>query len=126
MFHFLAGENVCVTAQNLIEFRSLAARPIEANGLGYSVSAAGRMANEMVEIFSFLPDNPARYRQWRQLINKYEVKGRPVHDARLVAVMLTYHMASLLTLNSAHFRRFGEITVIEPTPHTRKIESDSP
>jgi len=121
----LVGENVCITAQNLIEFQSLATRPVGANGLGYSVSEASRMADEMVDMFSFLPDTPAIYRHWRQLINRYDVKGRQVHDARLVAVMLTYRIANLLTLNGTHFHRFEEITVIEPTPHARKIEFDS-
>ena len=44
----------------------------------------------------------------------YDVGGKQVHDARLVAVMLVHDVTHFLTLNSSDFRRFPEITVIEP------------
>ena len=111
----LRGEDICITSQNLIEFQAVATRPLEVNGLGYSTGEASRAADEMKAMFSFLPDTPAIFNYWRHLVDRHEVIGRQVHDARLVAVMLTYDIAHLLTLNPGHFRRFDEITVVEPT-----------
>ena len=110
----LGGEGVCITAQNLIEFQAVATLPLNVNGLGYSTAEASRKADEIKAMFSFLPDTPAIFNYWRHLVDRHEVVGRQIHDARLVAVMLAYDISHLLTLNPAHFRRFDEITVIEP------------
>jgi predicted nucleic acid-binding protein len=110
----LRNDTVCITAQNLIEFQSLATRPAEANGLGYSTVEASLKAVQMKATFSFVADTPAIYSYWRTLVDKYDVKGRQVHDARLVAVMLAYGITHLVTLNPADFRRFVEIDVVTP------------
>lgn len=52
--------------------------------------------------------------QLRALVRKHNVQGKSVHDANLVAAMLTYGVQRLATYN-AYFRRFTEIAV-EPTP----------
>ncbi len=36
----MQGDEVCITAQNVIEFWSVATRPVAANGLGWSVEVA--------------------------------------------------------------------------------------
>ncbi len=110
----LRGEHVCITAQNLIEFQSVATRPTAVSGLGFTPSEASRMAEDIRSSFSFLADTAAVYLHWRTLVNKYDVKGRQVHDARLVAVMLSYDITHFLTLNPIDFQRFKEIVVDEP------------
>ncbi len=65
--------------------------------------------------FLFFLTHPLSTHHWRQLVDRYDVRGRQVHDARLVAVMLTYDITHLLTLNAADFYRFEEITVVVPT-----------
>jgi predicted nucleic acid-binding protein len=47
-------------------------------------------------------------------MDTYDVKGRNVFDARLVAVMLTYGITHILTMNRADFQRYAGITVEEP------------
>jgi toxin-antitoxin system PIN domain toxin len=49
------------------------------------------------------------------LVRKHNVQGKSVHDANLVAGMLTYGVQRLATYNTADFKRFTEITM-EPTP----------
>ncbi|WP_238993744.1 hypothetical protein [Calothrix sp. PCC 6303] len=51
---------------------------------------------------------------WEQLVVKYQVKGKQVHDTRLVAAMIAHQITHLLTFNTDDFKRFTEITVIEP------------
>ena len=108
------GETLHISAQNLIEFQSVATRPIEGNGLGLTSAEANEKAHELEAFFEFLPDTPDIYLQWRSLVEKYDVRGKQVHDARLVAVMLSYGLTDLLTLNPSDFRRFTEINVVEP------------
>lgn len=108
------GETLVISAQNLIEFRSLATRPPDVNGLGMTTAQAIKIAREIQAFFTLLPDTADIYPHWQTLVDTYDVKGRQVHDARLAAVMLTHGITHLLTFNPADFRRFSEITVVEP------------
>ncbi len=40
--------------------------------------------------------------------------GKQVHDARLVAAMITHHITHLLTFNIDDFKRFSAIVVVHP------------
>jgi hypothetical protein len=63
--------------------------------------------------FRFLHDTPDVYVHWRKLVVSAGVSGVKVHDARLVAVMLT-HVSHLLTFNAGDFSRFPSITAVDP------------
>ena len=52
------------------------------------------------------------FRHWRALIVVHRVEGVQVHDARLVATIISYKLDAILTFD-AHFKRFP-ITVLEP------------
>jgi predicted nucleic acid-binding protein len=109
------GEMVYITAQNLVEFQALATRPITANGWGMTTAQASAEARKIEAIFPLLPETPAIYPLWRNLIDTYNVIGRQVYDARLAAVMLAHGISHILTLDPTGFRRYGAIiTVIEP------------
>ena len=62
------GEPVVVARQNFVEFRGVATRPIDVNGLGMSL--------ELDDV----------YKVWRRLCRSAGVAGMQVHDTRLVAV----------------------------------------
>jgi len=49
-----------------------------------------------------------------KLVAQYQVMGKQVHDARLVAVMKIYKISSILTFNIDDFNRFTEIVAIDP------------
>ena len=51
----------------------------------------------------------------RDLVRQYQVRGKQIHDANIVATMLAHGVSHLLTYNPDDFRRFGEIT-LEPFP----------
>lgn len=48
------------------------------------------------------------------LINTYQVKGKQIHDANIVAVMQAYDIKYLFTHNVKDFQRFGELINIIP------------
>jgi predicted nucleic acid-binding protein len=109
------GATVYVTAQNVIEFWSVATRPVDANGLGWSVEAAAQEVERIMALFPSLDDTPAVFAHWQTLVAAHRVIGRRVHDARLVAVMLAHDVSHILTFNGDDFRGFNEIVVVEPT-----------
>jgi predicted nucleic acid-binding protein len=108
------GEMLCVLPQNLIEFWAVATRPASANGLNLTVAEAIAELTELKTIFTFQPDVSAIFVEWEKLIVKYEVKGKQAHDTRLVAAMVAHGITHLLTFNTADFKRFSEITAIDP------------
>jgi predicted nucleic acid-binding protein len=61
-----------------------------------------------------LADSPALLEEWEKLVVKYECKGKPTHDARIVAAMNIHDVKQLLTFNAKDFARYGEITVLDP------------
>jgi predicted nucleic acid-binding protein len=109
----LQGNELCITPQNLIEFRAIATRPIQANGLGMTPDGATSEAQVLESFFRLMLDIPAIYPRWKNLVDTYAITGKQVHDARLVAVMQAYGISNLLTLNPSHFVRFTQINTID-------------
>jgi hypothetical protein len=50
------------------------------------------------------------------LLAQYNVVGKQVHDARLVAIMRAWQIGSILTLNERNFRRFEPEGIVVLTP----------
>jgi predicted nucleic acid-binding protein len=108
------GEPISITPQNLVEFWSVSTRPIDQNGFGLSPAQVDSILTRLEAVFDLLPDLPAIHDEWRQVILSVGVRGRQVHDARLVAVMKAHGITHLLTFNDADFRRYPGITVVHP------------
>ncbi len=105
---------LCIIPQNLIEFWVVATRPLEVNGLGLSVADALNELEQLKNCFVLLPDTASIFPVWESLIAKYKVIGKPSHDARLVAAMIAHNLTHLLTFNTSDFKRFSEITALDP------------
>jgi len=111
-----AGESVFVSTQNLIEFRNVATRPLEARGgFGMSPEEADRELAALEAIFTIAPDNLEVYEIWKRLVSTHAVRGLQVHDARIAAVMMVHGIENILTLNPDDFRRYPGITPVTPT-----------
>lgn len=104
-------ERLCVARQNLIEFRNVASRPLDKNGLGLNAAAADLDLDIAEREFDCLRDDDQVYTVWRTLIAAKGVSGKQVHDARLVAYMLVYGVTQILTFNGGDFQRH---TVLPP------------
>ncbi len=108
------GEEICLVAQNLIEFWAIATRPTNANGLGLSITKTFHEVRKFKRYFTFYGDVPNIFAEWEDLVFKHQVSGKNVHDARLVAAMLAHSITHLLTFNVKDFKRFHEIIVVDP------------
>jgi hypothetical protein len=72
------GEVLCVTAQNLIEFRGVASRPTTMNGLGFTPAQAEATATTFEAAFSLLPlERPVATLHRAFALFSTRVDGRP-------------------------------------------------
>lgn len=113
-FLLIQGKELCIVSQNLIEFWTVATRPISSNGLGLSSAQASAELTELKSIFTLQPDTSDILPIWEQLVVQHQVMGKQTHDTRLVAAMIVHQITHLLTFNTEDFKRFTEITAIDP------------
>ena len=84
------------------------------NGLGWGVDRAEQELATLRNLFVVLADSDAVLADWERLVVQHLVIGKQAHDAHLVASMLVHRVTHLLTFNDSDFKRFAEITVINP------------
>lgn len=107
-------DNLVVFPQNLIEFWAVATRPVASNGIGMTILRVEYEITEIMNTFSILAETPAIYPEWRSLVSAYNVSGKNVHDARIVAQMNVHGIVNLLTFNVKDFSRYANIEAIDP------------
>jgi predicted nucleic acid-binding protein len=84
------------------------------NGLGFSQEEVLQEVSSIESLLTLLPDVPAIYPVWKQIVQDHRVQGVKVYDACLVAVMSVYAIDNVLTFNVADFKRYGNINVLQP------------
>ena len=107
-------QQVYVVPQIIAEFWNVCTRPEQDNGYGYSVYEADREVSAFECSFPVLKNLSAIYDVWRELIKRYEVIGKQIHDTRLVAAMQVHGIEQILTFNTKDFQRYEEIQAIHP------------
>lgn len=113
----IRGRDLFITTQNIAEFWNVATRPKENNGKALPPEAVARLFDETIApACGILTESRKTPDEFKRLLVQYNVTGKQVHDARLVAVMLSWKIEHILTLNPRNFRRFEAegISVIEP------------
>jgi predicted nucleic acid-binding protein len=109
------GHELSVVAQSLIEFWAVATRPTSNNGLALSHPETSAHLETFKLSFTLLPETPDIFSEWERLVALHLVSGRQSHDARLVAAMLVHDVTHLLTFNTDDFKRYTEITAVNPS-----------
>jgi predicted nucleic acid-binding protein len=112
------GRELHLVPQNLMELWVVATRPDSQNGLGLSIPEATLKLTRLKSMFPLLPDTPAIYPVWEDLVIHYHVSGKPAHDARLVAAMLVHGLTAILTFDKTGFSRYAGIEVVHPADAT--------
>ncbi|HTL89130.1 MAG TPA: type II toxin-antitoxin system VapC family toxin [Leptolyngbya sp.] len=108
------GNECVLTAQVLIEFWVVATRPLDVNGLGWSMERVQSNVAELLNGFSLLEDRSEVFPNWLELVSANNIKGKRSHDIRLVAVMLSHNVDHLLTFNPDDFAIALPITIVHP------------
>ena len=80
------------------------------------------LRDEIEPLCTVLEERGRSYDEFKRLVRTYDVKGRQVHDARLVAMMIANDIANIVTLNERDFRRYKAegITVVTPSSLTHE------
>ena len=109
----LRRDEVFIVPQTLYEFWSVSTRPAANNGLGWEPAKVRTVVDQLVNRFPLLHNIPSIVTNWLELVTTHDVKGKQVHDARLVAAMQTHDLTNLLTLNVKDFERYP-VTPVHP------------
>jgi predicted nucleic acid-binding protein len=104
------------TSQNLTEFWNTSTRPVNRNGYGLMASEANQLLQRAEDLFPLFPESPAIYLEWRRLVVQYSVLGVQVHDARLVAAMISHEVTHILTFDTEDFARYEPEGIIAVNP----------
>jgi predicted nucleic acid-binding protein len=105
---------LCLVPQVIYEFWTVATRPVTANGMGMTAKVADRQVATLLRLFTMLRDERAIFEHWHTLVTKHNVRGVKAHDVRLAAAMLKHDLSHVLTFDPTVFRRFEQITVLNP------------
>src|SRR5688500_11641485 len=62
--------------QNLVEFWSVATRPLEHNGLGLTIEHTVRFVDRFQMRLQLLPETAELFPMWRELVLRYRVSGK--------------------------------------------------
>jgi len=101
------AEALAITSQIIIEFRAVATRPTSANGLGFSLPDTKSEIDGFLASFPLLPETPAIFPAWLDIVDGLGGIGKQVHDARLAACCHVHGIGAILTFNVPHFARFS-------------------
>lgn len=108
------GDTLFITLQNISEFWNVCTRPLNKNGLGFSIAETDSELKQIEQVFDLLPDTTEVYKNWRELVVKHSVSGVQVHDAKIAAAMKAHNIENLLTFNAKDFKRYSDIKAVEP------------
>lgn len=109
------GVKLCCGTQDMAEFWNVCTRPCDRGGMDLSVAETARRIHDLERLVTVFIEKAEQYRIWKALVEEYAVRGVQVHDARLVALMKSYSMSQILTLNGADFKRYNGIMIVHPS-----------
>lgn len=107
-------DQLVIVPQVLYEFGVVCSRPIINNGYGLTTNEIVKHIEIFLSLCQLHYDNQTVTELWLELASNYQVQGKPTHDCRLVAAMITHDVQTILTFNTQDFRRYTEIRAISP------------
>jgi predicted nucleic acid-binding protein len=115
------GCNLCVTTQILREYLVVLTRGTVFEK-SFSIDQVLAQIQTLLSSLAVLDEPLEAADLLRTLAQRYQVRGKNIHDANIVAVMLTHGVRRLATYNQADFQRFDEIA-LEAVPVEEPRES---
>jgi predicted nucleic acid-binding protein len=102
-----AGTTLYTSGQIWREYLSVATRPVHQNGLGLTQADALVNVRALSIRLRFLEENRRVAERLLALLDAAPCSGKQVHDANVVATMLTHGIGTLVTVNASDFARFS-------------------
>ncbi|MBV6622722.1 MAG: type II toxin-antitoxin system VapC family toxin [Rivularia sp. (in: Bacteria)] len=113
-FLLARGDECFLTPQVIVEFWVVATRPIDVNGLGWSVEQTRNTIDQLCDRIPLIKESSDIFSNWLDLVTSNKVMGKRTHDARIVAAMLAHEITHILTLNPKDFTFTSSITIVHP------------
>ncbi|WP_017299554.1 type II toxin-antitoxin system VapC family toxin [Nodosilinea nodulosa] len=110
----MQGNECYLTAQVLIELWVVATRPVDVNGLGWSIEQTREVIDQLIDRFPLVEEGPQVFSTWLSFVSENKIKGKRTHDARIAAVMSVSDISHVLTLNPTDFSGFPGVSVVGP------------
>jgi len=108
-----AGHQFWISRQTLREYLAGMSRPGALTGTA-PMSAVVNDVRTFAGTYRIAEDGPAVTAELLTLLNAVTLAGSQVHDANIVATMLSHGIPRLLTNNVVHFNRFASFITVEP------------
>jgi predicted nucleic acid-binding protein len=105
---FRDPEPLRISRQVIREYLSVVTRP-QTWPVGMTREDALADVSRLLRNFEILEDGSLVTESLLGLCREFPVGGRQIHDANIVATMLTHGERRLLTFNGADFRRYGDL-----------------
>jgi predicted nucleic acid-binding protein len=110
-----AGTELWISRQVVREYLATLSRP-QTFSIPHPADVLIADVLRFMESFSIAEDSSAVTARLLELMARIPIGGRQVHDANIVATMLSYDIGAILTHNAADYNRFaGLITVLNLT-----------
>ena len=106
------GVELCITTQILREYLVVLTHS-SVFEQRFTVEQALEELKAILQTVTVLSESTASAECLLDLVRRYRVRGKQIHDANVVAVMLTQGVERLVTYNVGDFQQFKEIT-LEP------------
>jgi predicted nucleic acid-binding protein len=68
--------------------------------------------SDYINRYNIIDENSAVTEKLFELFNKFEIGGKQIHDASIVATMLSHGVSTLITYNVTDFVRFSDLIKI--------------
>ena len=104
-----AGFHLAFCGQIIREYLVVATRPVDVNGFGLRSGDAVHNIMEFQKLMLIYNEKKTTAESLQHLVVKYQLKGKRIHDANIVATMKTHGIKYLITDNSADFKCFEDI-----------------
>lgn len=109
--HVIANSELWISRQVIREYSVITTRP----GMIQNPLSTDELINDInhfENLFNIADDTKNTTDNLLNLIKKYNISGKKVHDANIVASMIEYNIKALFTNNESDFKRYDEIELI--------------
>jgi len=106
--------HLAISNQIVREYLVVATRPVSVNGLGLSTKDSLHNIKQFMNNCLIIEETEITLNLLIEYVSKYNISGKHIHDINLIAIMATYNIEILITLNPADFKVFTEFKVSGP------------
>jgi predicted nucleic acid-binding protein len=109
---FNEGFGLCISSQIAREYLVVLTRG-DVFERSFTPEEAIHELDAILSVFALLDESGRSVSHLSDLMRHYQIRGKSIHDANIVATMLAHGVKRLATYNSEDFRKFEEIN-LEP------------